>query len=68
MTTATFQVQGMTCGHCANAVRQEVGHLAGVTQVDVDLPSGTLTVTSAEPVATDLVRGAVDEAGYVLVE
>ena len=64
MSTATFIVVGMTCGHCVSAVTEEVSQLPGVTAVDVDLPSGGLTVTSEAPVDEAAVRGAVEEAGY----
>jgi copper chaperone len=66
MTTATFTVTGMTCGHCVSAVTEEVTQVPGVTAVDVDLASGRLTVTSDAPVDDDAVRAAVDEAGYEL--
>ncbi len=64
MTTATYPVVGMTCGHCVNAVTEEVGQVPGVTGVDVDLASGGLTVTSDAPVEESAVRAAVEEAGY----
>ena len=64
MSTATFTVAGMTCGHCVNAVTEEVSQVAGVTAVDVDLASGGLTVTSEAPVDGSAVRAAVEEAGY----
>ena len=64
MSTATYTVTGMTCGHCVSAVTEEVTQLPGVTAVDVDLASGGLTVTSTEPVDDGAVRAAVEEAGY----
>ena len=64
MTTATYTVTGMTCGHCVSAVTEEVTQVPGVTAVDVDLATGRLTVTSDAPVDEDAVRSAVDEAGY----
>ncbi|MEV0587036.1 copper ion binding protein [Nonomuraea sp. NPDC050310] len=67
MSTATYTVKGMTCGHCVSSVKEEVGEVAGVTSVDVDLESGRLTVESAAPVAEEAVRAAVEEAGYELV-
>jgi copper chaperone len=67
MTTSTYTVKGMTCGHCVNAVSTEVGALPGVTAVEVDLATGAVTVTSEQPVETGSVRAAVDEAGYELV-
>ncbi|GGM11297.1 MULTISPECIES: heavy-metal-associated domain-containing protein [Micromonospora] len=68
MVTDIYQVQGMTCGHCVQAVSAEVGALAGVDEVQVDLASGQVTVTSAEPLDPAAVRAAVDEAGYDLVD
>ncbi len=64
MSTATYTVVGMTCGHCVSAVTEEVSQLTGVTAVDVDLASGGLTVTSDSPVEETAVRAAVEEAGY----
>jgi copper chaperone CopZ len=64
VSTTSYTVVGMTCGHCVNAVTEEVSVVPGVTTVDVDLASGGLTVTSTEPVDDDAVRAAVEEAGY----
>ncbi|MFC5177532.1 heavy-metal-associated domain-containing protein [Nocardioides taihuensis] len=65
-TVHTYAVTGMTCDHCARAVRQEVGALPGVTAVHVEVATGDVTVTSDRPLARDEVAGAVDEAGYQL--
>lgn len=67
MTTSTFQVQGMTCGHCVSAVRSEIGRLSGVSDVSVDLDSGKVTVVAEQPLPQDDVRAAVEEAGYELI-
>jgi copper chaperone CopZ len=64
MSTATYTVVGMTCGHCVSSVTEEVSQVAGVTGVEVDLASGAVTVTSEAPVDDDAVRAAVEEAGY----
>ncbi|MFG1924250.1 heavy-metal-associated domain-containing protein [Cryptosporangium sp. NPDC048952] len=64
--TTTYPVTGMTCEHCVNAVRSEVGEVPGVTAVEVDLSAGSVTVTSDAPVDVEQVRAAVDEAGYAL--
>ncbi|MFB9527406.1 heavy-metal-associated domain-containing protein, partial [Nonomuraea roseola] len=42
MSTATYTVKGMTCGHCVSSVKEEVGEVSGVTGVEVDLASGLL--------------------------
>jgi copper chaperone CopZ len=64
VSTTSYTVVGMTCGHCVDAVTEEVSAVPGVTAVDVDLASGGLTVTSTEPVDEGAVRAAVEEAGY----
>ena len=66
MSTATYTVSGMTCAHCVSSVTEEVTALSGVTDVQVDLDSGRLTVTGDAADDTDAVRGAVEEAGYSL--
>jgi copper ion binding protein len=65
--STTFQVTGMTCAHCERAIREEVGQVAGVERVDVDLSTGTVTVVADRPVDRTDVAAAVDEAGYRLV-
>jgi copper chaperone CopZ len=57
----------MTCGHCVASVQEEIGELPGVEQVDVDLGSGRVLVTSAGELPFDRVEGAVRDAGYQLV-
>jgi copper ion binding protein len=64
--TSTYRVEGMTCEHCVRAVSTEVGRIRGVTQVDVDLGAGEVTVISDTPLADSDVRASVDEAGYEL--
>ena len=65
--TATYTVQGMTCGHCVASVTEEVKGIAGVSDVSVELESGAVTVTSDAPLDTAAVKAAVEEAGYELV-
>ncbi|RZU53191.1 copper chaperone CopZ [Krasilnikovia cinnamomea] len=66
METKTYTVAGMTCSHCVNSVSSEIKQIPGVTEVQVDLASGAVTVTSNEPVNDAAVAAAVDEAGYEL--
>ncbi|MCO1659622.1 heavy-metal-associated domain-containing protein [Pseudonocardia humida] len=66
MSTATYTVSGMTCEHCVASVTEEISEIDGVSAVDVQLSSGAVTVTSAEPLDPTAVRSAVEEAGYKL--
>jgi copper chaperone len=62
--TRSFTVTGMSCEHCARAVRAEVGKLPGITGIDVDVPAGAVRI-SGEPLPDDAaVRAAIQEAGY----
>lgn len=63
-TTMTYQVEGMTCGHCVSSVTAEVERVPGVSAVQVDLSARAVTVTSAAPLDDTLIDAAVVEAGY----
>jgi copper chaperone len=63
----TINVSGMTCGHCVSAVTMELSLLPTVTEVDVDLESGQVTISSAAALEPAQLATAIDEAGYELV-
>ncbi|HEY3016602.1 MAG TPA: copper ion binding protein [Nocardioides sp.] len=63
---STWTVTGMTCGHCVASVKEEVGEIAGVENVDVVLETGQVTVTSDDPIDPTAMAAAVAEAGYAL--
>lgn len=63
--TLTFSVPGMTCGHCEAAVKQEVGGVPGVTNVEVDLGSKDVVVTGTG-LDRDALVAAIDEAGFAV--
>lgn len=69
MSTTTFGVDGMTCGHCVSAVTSELSALPGVHDVVIQLTVGgssTVSVTSDSPLAPDDIAEAVVEAGYAV--
>ena len=66
MTTSTYTVVGMTCGHCVASVTEELSAVPGVEAVEVDLASGLVTLTSTAALDDAQVLAAVDEAGYEL--
>jgi copper chaperone CopZ len=66
MSTTTVTVTGMSCGHCATSVREEIAEIPGVRAVDVDLASGAVTIDSDTVVETAVIRTAVEDAGYQL--
>jgi copper chaperone len=62
-THLTYSVPGMSCDHCKVAITTEVGRVAGVGSVDVDLDAKLVAVRGAG-VSDDAVRAAIDAAGY----
>jgi copper chaperone CopZ len=63
MSELTFNVPGMSCGHCEAAVKGEVTKVAGVAGVEVDLTTKIVTV-SGDSIDRAAVVAAIDEAGY----
>ncbi|ODT98102.1 MAG: cation-transporting ATPase [Pseudonocardia sp. SCN 72-86] len=57
-------VTGMTCGHCTASVKEEVGEVDGVREVEVDLSTGLVTITSDRELPLAEIEAAVTEAGY----
>ena len=64
VTISEYIVTGMVCQHCVSAVTEELGAIAGVTNVQVDLATGRVSVTSDAALDEDTVRAAIGEAGY----
>ncbi len=63
MTEITYTVPGMHCGHCERAVRSELGEVAGVEAVDVDLERKLVSVRGAS-LDDAALRAAIEQAGY----
>jgi copper chaperone CopZ len=61
-----LSVPGMSCEHCEAAVKREVGAVAGVASVDVDLATKFVTVRGRD-LDHDTIVAAIDEAGYDVV-
>jgi copper chaperone CopZ len=59
----TYRVPGMHCGHCGRAVEEELGAVAGVRSVEVDLET-KLVVVRGERLDDRQLRAAIEEAGY----
>jgi copper chaperone len=70
MMNRTFLVRGMTCAHCVSSVTEEITEVPGVLSVSVDLVidgDSVVNVESGSEIDEELIRAAIDEAGYDLV-
>lgn len=65
MEKTTLHVEGMSCGHCVNAVEGSVGKLSGVKEVKVNLESGTVDIEFNEAEVTlETIKETIDDQGY----
>ena len=62
MTVTSYCVPGISCGHCTSAIETEVGALAGIESVVVDIDAKQVAVVGSA--SDDAVRAAIVEAGY----
>ena len=58
----TFDVQGMTCGHCERAVQNAITGVDAQAQVQIDRSSGKVVVQSNSTRAA--LASAIQEEGY----
>lgn len=63
MNELILDVPGMSCGHCEAAVKGEVGKVAGVSGVVVDLTTKIVTV-EGDQLDVAAITTAIDEAGF----
>nr|WP_030173464.1 heavy-metal-associated domain-containing protein [Spirillospora albida] len=63
MSEIRYSVQGISCGHCVNAITAEVSDVPGVVEVEVDVNAKSVTVRGDE-LDDAALRAAIDEAGY----
>ncbi|WP_047982411.1 copper chaperone CopZ [Ornithinibacillus contaminans] len=68
MQTLTLDVRGMTCGHCKMSVEGALNEVEGVSNVEVDLTTGNVTVSYDESKVTlESLRNAIEDQGYDVV-
>lgn len=60
-------VEGMSCGHCVNHVKNALEEVNGVTNVNVELASKTAVIEASEDVKDGDVKFAIEDAGYEVV-
>ncbi|MEU8976284.1 heavy-metal-associated domain-containing protein [Streptomyces monashensis] len=62
-----YNVTGMTCEHCAAAIREEVSEVPGVSEVVVDLAADTVIVHGTD-LDDERLRAAIVDAGYGIAD
>ncbi|MBA1334449.1 MAG: Copper chaperone [Firmicutes bacterium] len=67
MSKSVLHVSGMSCNHCVMAIKKAVGSISGVTNVEVSLEKGTVTVDYQEGLNPEEVKRAIEDTGYDVV-
>ncbi len=64
MSTKTFKVPNITCGHCVMTIKREVSDLDGVSSVEGDADSKMVTVTWEAPATWETIKALLEEINY----
>ena len=64
MTTVTYSVPAIHCGHCTHTIEMEVGELKGVQSVKAEQDSKKVTITFDEPASEDKIKSLLAEINY----
>ncbi|WP_135077926.1 heavy metal-associated domain-containing protein [Terasakiella sp. SH-1] len=58
----TYIVDGMTCGHCAQAVKDALKSVKDSAEINVELDSKKVTINGLDDVAA--IKEAIEDAGF----
>jgi len=68
MSTKTFTVPNISCGHCTHTIQSELRELPGVIAVAADQATKRVTVEWDTPATWDQIRATLVEINYAPVE
>jgi len=68
MTSKTFTVPNISCGHCTHSIETELGELAGVQRVMADEKSKEVTVAWEAPATWESIKTVLQEINYAPAE
>ena len=64
MTTVTYTVPAIHCGHCTHTIEMEVGELQGVQSVQADQASKKVVITFDAPADEAKIKALLAEIDY----
>lgn len=64
MTTVTYTIPNISCGHCVHTIQMEVSELAGVESVKADQQAQTATITFEAPATEEAIVSLLAEINY----
>ena len=64
MSSVTYRVSAISCGHCVNTIQNELSELAGVKRVEASLSSKQVTVEFEFPATEAQIKALLVEINY----
>jgi len=64
MTTVTYTVPAISCGHCTHTIETEVGELQGILSVKADLDSKKVEISFDAPASEETIKALLAEINY----
>ena len=64
MTTVTYSIPAIHCGHCTHTIEMEVRELAGVQSVQADMNTKKVQISFEAPATEDQIKSLLAEINY----
>jgi len=68
MTTVTYNIPNISCGHCVHTIKMEVGDLPGVASVEANADTKSATVSFDAPATEATIKTLLAEINYPVAE
>ncbi len=68
MTTVTYSIPNINCGHCVHTIQSEVGDLSGVSSVKASAETKQAIITFAAPATEEQIKALLASINYPAVE
>ena len=64
MTTVTYTIPAIHCGHCIHTIEMEVGELQGVQSVKADESTKNVVINFDAPASEEKIKALLAEINY----
>ena len=68
MTTKTYSVPSISCGHCVNTIQMEVSEMEGVASVTANAETKMVEIVFDAPATEDAIKSLMTEINYPVAE
>ena len=68
MTTVTYSIPNISCGHCVHTIQMEVGDLKGVASVSANQETKQATISFDSPATEAQIKSLLAEINYPVAE